>query len=99
MNRRVTGEIVELGSIRQARKPAPFEQMAEVSQFVAQNDVGVGAAAVPRTDASSHGVDKVQAEPAAHELPVGLVCSNLSHYYQFVTSVNSLTGYTWNDIL
>jgi hypothetical protein len=91
MRRSATGQIAGFCLTRYTGEPAPFEQMVVVGQFVAKNFAGV--------EASSDGIDKVQAKAAANELPALLACLDFSHYYRIVTSIISLTGYREDDIL
>ena len=83
-------ERARFGWIGKTGEPAPFEQIVIIGEFVAEYGAG--------GEASSNGVDKIQAEPAANKLKA-LVCFNLSHSYGIATTIVSLTGYQARDIL
>lgn len=83
-------ERARFGWIGKTGEPAPFQQVVITGKFVAEHGAG--------GEASSNGVDKVEAEPAANKLPA-LVCFNLSHSYAIATTIVSLTGYQGRDIL
>jgi hypothetical protein len=89
-----SGQPVErpgLALIDDAGGTAPVEQISVMPELIPEDVGSAGAAA--------HGIDKVEAEPAADEFPALLICFNLSHHWRFVTGIVLLTGYQSRDIL